>query len=100
MTALRIKVSGRAAAEIRRAAEWWADNRPSAPGAVRKDVDDALALLALQPGVGVRVPDTKVGGVRRLLVARVRYYLYYRVTLGTVEVLAFWHSSRGSSPRL
>jgi hypothetical protein len=33
--------------------------------------------------------------------ARIRYYLYYRVTSDqAVEVLAFWHTSRADSPSL
>ncbi len=40
--ALRVKVSARAASHIRVAAEWWAENRPAAPGAVRKDIGEAL----------------------------------------------------------
>ena len=50
--ALRVKVSARAASQIRKAAEWWAENRPAAPGAVRVDIGEALALLAQQPGFG------------------------------------------------
>ena len=50
--ALRVKVSARAASQIRKAAEWWAENRPAAPGAVRIDIGEALALLAQQPGFG------------------------------------------------
>lgn len=50
--ALRVKVSARAASHIRKAAQWWAENRPAAAGAVRQDIGDALALLAQQPGIG------------------------------------------------
>jgi hypothetical protein len=40
--------------------------------------------------------------VRRVLLSRVSYFLYYRVnrTSGSVEVLAFWHARRGSGPEL
>ena len=39
-------------------------------------------------------------GVRRLLVGRIRYFIYYRVISGKVEVLAVWHVSRGRQPSL
>jgi hypothetical protein len=39
-------------------------------------------------------------GVRRLLLGRVRYFIYFRVTPDTLEVLAFWHMSRGKQPTL
>jgi plasmid stabilization system protein ParE len=39
---------------------------------------------------------------RRLHLARIRYDIYYRVNedLERVEVLAFWHASRGRQPVL
>ena len=79
--ALRVKVSARAASQIRKAAESWAENRPAAPGAVRMDIGDALALLAQQPGFGTAYEGARTKGVRRLLAGRIRYYIYYRVTL-------------------
>lgn len=98
--ALRVKVSVRAASHIRRAAEWWVENRPAAPGAIRIDIGDALALLAEQPGVGAAYQSARTEGVRRLLVGRIRYFIYYRATHDTLEVLAVWHVSRGKQPVL
>ena len=97
---LRVKVSARAASQIYKAAEWWAESRPAAPGAVRTDVGEALALLAQQPGIGTAYEGTRTQGVRRLLVGRIRYFIYYRVTPEALEVLAVWHVSRGRQPAL
>ena len=96
--ALRVKVSARAASQIRRAAAWWAENRPAAPGAVRIDIGEALALLAREPGIGVMYEGARAKGVRRLLVGRIRYFVYYSVNEDTLEVLAVWHVSRGRQP--
>lgn len=98
--ALRVKVSARAASQIRMAAEWWAENRPATPGAVRIDVGEVLALLAQQPGFGTAYEGARIKGVRRLLVGRIRYFIYYRVTTEALEVLAVWHVSRGKQPAL
>lgn len=97
---LRVKVSARAASQIDKAAEWWAENRPAAPGAIRADIGEALALLAQQPGIGTKYEGARTPGVRRLLVGRVRYFIYYRARLDTIEVLAVWHGSRGMQPSL
>jgi len=35
-----------------------------------------------------------------LRVGRIRYFIYYRVTPDTVDVLAVWHVSRGKQPAL
>ncbi|MDP1647032.1 MAG: type II toxin-antitoxin system RelE/ParE family toxin [Rubrivivax sp.] len=98
--ALRVKISARAAAQIVEAAQWWAENRPAAPGAVRKDIGEALALLALQPGIGAAYQGARVKDVRRLLVGRIRHFIYYRATADALEVLAVWHVSRGRQPAL
>ena len=99
MTApLPIKVSPQASAQIEEVAEWWALNRPSAPGAVRNDVAEILALLSVQPGAGAPARRTRVRGVRRAILPRIRYYLYYRVSGGALEVLALWHTSRDRQP--
>ena len=95
---LQVKISARAASQIRRAAEWWAENRPAAPGAIRIDIGEALALLAEQPGIGALYEGARTKGVRRLLVGRIRYFIYYRATQDTLEVLAVWHVSRGKQP--
>ena len=96
--ALRVKVSARAQSQIQKAAAWWMENRPSAPGAVRCDISDALELLAEQPGMGALYEGAKTKGVRRLLVGRIRYFIYYRATPDSLEVLAVWHTSRGKQP--
>jgi hypothetical protein len=36
--------------------------------------------------------------VRRLLLSRIGYWLYYREDAGGIDVLAFWHVKRGSGP--
>lgn len=95
---LRVKISARATFHIDNAAQWWAENRPAAPGAVRQDIGEALSLLAKQPGIGAAYDGAKAKGVRRLLVGRIRYFIYYRPTSDTLEVLAVWHVSRGKQP--
>ena len=97
---LTARIKPRAQQEIERAAEWWAENRPAAVGAIRKDVEAALALLVEEPGIGVKVETARSDMVRRLYLARVRYYIYYRVRGNFLEVVAFWHSSREKGPSL
>lgn len=97
---LEIKVSREAQAQIEETAAWWALNRPLAPGAVRQDLDRALGLLSVDPGIGARARRAALEGVRRVTLSRIRYYVYYRVSGNTLEVLAFWHTSRGHEPPL
>jgi plasmid stabilization system protein ParE len=98
--ALRVKISVRAATEVRRAAEWWLVNRPAAPGAIGTDFGESVALLAEQPGIGAKYNGSRVSGVRRLFLSRVGYFIYYRADASELKVLAFWHGSREHQPVL
>lgn len=96
--ALELFISRRAARQIDRLAQWWSQNRPSAPGAVRMDLEAAFALLLEQPGIGGAVPQASAADVRRFHVDRIRYWVYYRVRGKRLEVVSVWHSSRGFGP--
>lgn len=99
---LHVDVSDLAKAQILAAEEWWRVNRAKAPNAVREDLERASSLIAVQPEIGARAKNISLPGVRRLRLARIRYDLYYRVVEGheQLEILAFWHASRGSDPPL
>ena len=97
---LPVKPTPRAALEIRRAAAWWRANREAAPFALVEDLERAFELVAAQPGIGARARNAKRESVRRLLLSRTGYYLYYQVNAdaGRIEILALWHSRRGRDP--
>ena len=82
---------------------WWRANRSKAPAAFVEELERALELIAAEPGIGARARNSRLAGVRRVLLHRVRYYLYYRVIeapVAGVQILAVWHASRGSDPRI
>lgn len=95
-----VRVTASAAQAIADAARWWRDNRTKAPDAFADEIERALQLIALHPGIGARATNLRLAGVRRIHLSRIRYHLYYRVTAASeaIEVLAFWHSSRGAPP--
>lgn len=93
---LPLQITRRAAREIRAASEWWDENRPAAPEAFREALDKAFDLICTQPNIGTVATNVKLPGVRRILLSKVRYYLYYRLKSKphAVEVVAIWHTSR------
>ena len=95
---MRIRVTKRADAHIEQAAVWWEQNRPLSPGALNEELAEAFALLISQPAIGAPALNARTRGVRRVHLARVHYYLYYRVRGEQIEVIALWHTSRGSPP--
>ena len=97
---MRVRVAKRAQAHIERAALWWDQNRPLAPEALDEELAEAFSLLSAEPGIGAPALNVRAEGVRRVHLARVHYHLYFRVRGGQVEVLALWHTSRGTGPFL
>jgi len=95
---LVVRIKPRAQRQIENAAEWWAENRPTAPGAIRNDLKASLDALVEQPDIGTRVETSRAQEVRRLYLTRVRYFVYYRVKGRFLEVVAFWHASRETRP--
>jgi plasmid stabilization system protein ParE len=88
-----------AVGHIERAHAWWREHRAAAPDAIREDLARAVRLVAAQPGVGAPATNHRLRGVRRLLLSRVGYFLYYRRAADHIDVLAFWHAKRGTDPR-
>jgi len=99
---LPFRVARSAADQMVTASAWWNANRPKAPGAFLEEIQRALELISTQPQIGTKAGNVRLAGVRRIHLSRIHYYLYYRVTESprTVEVLALWHTSRGSGPEL
>jgi len=92
----------RAARQIEEASEWWRKHRESSPEALSEDLVRALDIIARQPGIGTPAASQRLKGVRRILLPRIGYLLFYRVARRRreLQVLAFWHVRRGTSPRL
>ena len=97
--ALELVVSRRAAREIERVVEWWAANRPAAPGAIRQDLEAAVNVLIAQPEIGARVEEASSPDVRRFHLDRIRYWAT-EYDGNRLELPCVWHSNRGSGPAL
>ena len=98
--ALRYVIKARARREIERAAAWWAENRPAAPGAVRLDLESVLFILVHHPGLGQRVVTGRPIQVCRYLMTKTQHWLYFRVRGNVLEVLSVWATSREVGPKL
>lgn len=95
---LFVRIKPRAERQIDVAASCWSENRLDAPGAIRKDLQAALAILAEHPGIGGRVEGARDRETRRLYLTRTGYFVYYRPAGQFLDVVAVWHSSRERGP--
>jgi plasmid stabilization system protein ParE len=89
-------------AQIEMIEAWWRENRPAAPEMFSRELEAVVRLLEISPLIGKAYPDAPVPEVRRLLIGRSRYHVYWKVDAAShaVTVLAVWHARRGSGPRL
>ena len=92
----------RASRQVAEAKRWWRANRTKAPDALEEELQTALDLIATTPNIGAVARNVALPGVRRIVLNRVNYFLYYRPQMETqmVEVVALWHVRRGTGPRL
>ena len=93
----RIVVTARAKREILRIADWWTTERIQAPDLFQRELRAALELLRSLPNCGRRCEVPGFEGVRRLLLRRTGYHLYYEWDEGTRRIVlrAIRHTSRG-----
>ena len=85
---MRLRIAHRAASKIERVERWWVEQRPAVPAAFRADIKGAFILLLRQPRAGAKVGNTRLEGVRRLHLGRIRYFVYYRVRDDELVVLS------------
>jgi plasmid stabilization system protein ParE len=99
---LPVVITWPAEKQIEEAHAWWRANRPAAPDAILEELGRALPLISSQPGAGISSPSARFTGVRRILLLRVGYFLYYRLAprRREIQVLALWHAQRAAAPRL
>jgi len=102
MKRYRVGFSRTADAQVETIESWWRENRPAAPDMFSRELESAVRLLETSPLIGKAYPQAPVPEVRRLLIGRSRYHVYWEVDVAStaVTILAVWYAGRGSGPRL
>lgn len=57
-----------------------------------------LGQIRRFPTVFADLGDPRMPRLRRLLMPKTHYYIYWTTQAEVVEILAVWHTSRGQSP--
>jgi len=98
----RIVTTRVAEIDAHKARDWWRDNRPAAPSLFEDELTEALALLVEQPNAGKPAPRPDYPKLRRLVMRRTRYLIFYEYNAESGEVLVrrIWSALRGRPPRL
>jgi plasmid stabilization system protein ParE len=95
-------VAPRARAHARQIDEWWRENRPDAQALFESELEAAFVRIAATPLAVAVYRENKGRAVRRLLMPRTSYHVFFEVNERErkVHVLAVWHAARGRGPRL
>lgn len=88
-----------AARQVLRAADWWRANRDKAPDAFEAEFEELVVRLEEYPRA-VGAPVEQRPGVRRALMRRTRYCVYFEVAVERVTIVAVLHASRAAVARL
>jgi plasmid stabilization system protein ParE len=87
---MRIRISPEADAELTEAREWYSHHRDNLDLEFMQCIDEALSLVASNP----RAFPLVYRSLRRVVVRRFPFAVFYEVTGGEIKVTAIFHSRR------
>lgn len=96
----RVLIAPTAEAQLAIIRSWWIANRPLAPDLFDRELDAAVTMIGKAPGslpLYRREDDTDV---RRILLHKSRYAVYFCVGSDDVLIVSVWHTARGAGPSL
>jgi plasmid stabilization system protein ParE len=97
---MNVRLTPRALAEAKRVKTWWLQNRPQAPHLFEEELSATLMRIQMIPKVGTIYPAYLDVEVRRVLMPKTQYHLYYALESDELVVLSIWGARRGRTPRL
>jgi plasmid stabilization system protein ParE len=95
----RVLISADAEQQLARIRSWWRENRGSAE-LLDRELDAAIEALR---HAARAFPLYRTEGneeVRRTVLPRSRYALYFSIQADAVLIVAVWHTARGTAPPL
>lgn len=100
MTRRRVLIAPDAEAQLTVIRAWWTANRPLAPELFDREFDAAVMAIGEAP-YSLPIYRREDGAdVRRILLRKTRYAVYFCVEPDHVLIVAVWHTARGSGPPL
>lgn len=99
MTRRRVRFTATALKHVRLFQQWWRENGIR-PEILHDDLEKAIKMLSILPGIGSRYSATGIPGLRRLYLERLMSHLYYTFDEHELVIRALWHARRGTGPDL
>ena len=99
MTHRHVRFTTTAQGHVDRENAWWLANRDHVE-VFAEELEQALQIIALLPGVGSIYTRSPIPDVRRVYLRRVALHLYYTFSDDDVIVRALWGAHRERGPEL
>lgn len=96
---MRVDLSAEALAQVEDIDGWWRQSRPAAPDLFLQELEQALADLGSMPSLGTPYGPGE-SSVRRVLLRRSHYHVYFVRQGHRIAVVAVWSCFRGRGPDL
>ena len=96
---MNVELSEEAEGQVDEIDTWWRAHRLAAPDLFANELEEALADLSDTPSLGT-IYEAETETVRRLLLRRTHYHLYFVPEPDRIYVVAVWSAFRGSGPHL
>ena len=99
---VRVAVRPEADSQIDAIDLWWIKHRRASPDLFLDEFADAKRDLQLAPKIGRAYRRRGIAGLRRLLLIRTQYFVYYvyDASTGVVSILSVWSALRRRGPPL
>ena len=96
----RLRIAPEAAIQTAQVDAWWREQRPTASDLFWQELNAAFDHLEAAPFASSLYEPVERPNLRRLLLPRTRYWLYFTIEGDQVVVRALWHTARGQGPTL
>jgi plasmid stabilization system protein ParE len=97
----RLRFAENVGSQVEAIDSWWRANRRASPTLFGEEFEASLERLEAAPlACATYGHSGQPSELRRLLLPRCRYFVYFEVQDDLVTVLALWHASRGKGPPL
>ena len=95
----RVRFTAAAHRHFNRQRAWWIKNRDQRE-LFAIELERALEILATQPYIGSKQYSRRFVGLRKHLLRKSRYHIYYTVDAEQLVVRALWGAQRARGPRI
>jgi len=78
---------------LNEAIKYYANNSPKKAERMGKKFFAVIGILELMPEIGTKCQS----GMRKMLLGKFPYYIYYRIKTDYISIVGIWHTSRGTA---